>query len=120
MNQYNMAGQTELHLEPDDVVRAIEFWLNEKVFKEQTLVVDVEPSKADYDGTYNGLLVKVLPAEDAVEKSDLEDIAELAREAIMTGGDHHKIWYLERILEAVGVPLEEWRERYEWEEGIAP
>lgn len=53
-------------------------------------------------------------------KTEQKRIAKLALEAIMTAGMHHKIWYLERIIESCGAPVDEWRERYEWEEGIAP
>lgn len=55
-----------------------------------------------------------------------EQIQRLAIEALLTDGVHHKHWFLERILEAVGVNLEQLAHEMlrsndrEWNKGIAP
>lgn len=58
-------------------------------------------------------------------KSGTDRAAALAGLGLITDGADHKQWYLERILEALGVDLmvlhEQMRaEDYDWEEGIAP
>jgi len=65
-------------------------------------------------------LGKVLEMPNGIEKA-----RELAISGLLTDGSHHKQWYLERILEALGVNLKELRmilgvEDYDWEEGVAP
>jgi len=51
--------------------------------------------------------------------------AELCAEALMTDGAHHKQWYLEEILKALGFDLDAY-EKYvtakdiHWERGIPP
>ena len=57
--------------------------------------------------------------------TDLKEIKELAIHGLLTDGGHHKQWYLEEILKALGYNLKELRrelnkEDYDWEEGIAP
>lgn len=58
--------------------------------------------------------------------SDVTDcIEDLAVNALITREGHHKQWYIARILEGLGVDLDELREQlkaegYEWEPGIAP
>lgn len=52
-------------------------------------------------------------------------VKKLAIEGLMTDGAHHKQWYLEEILKAIGVDLKDLRETlrktdYDWEDGIAP
>jgi len=54
-----------------------------------------------------------------------ETVKDLIINALETDGAHHKQWYLERILEALGFDLktvkeEENKNDYDWEEGIAP
>ena len=49
----------------------------------------------------------------------------LCADGLLTDGAHHKQWYLERILEALGVDLKQvWEtmqaDGYDLEEGIAP
>ncbi len=53
------------------------------------------------------------------------DIVELATDGLLTDGEHHKQWYLEQILERLGINLEAHRkalgdEGYDWEDGIVP
>lgn len=50
---------------------------------------------------------------------------ELAVSGLMTDGEHHKQWYLEEILKALGFDIgairqELLKEDYDWEPGIAP
>jgi len=53
-------------------------------------------------------------------------IIRLGTEALLTDGKRHKQWYLERILEACGVDLEQTAHEMlrtndrEWDRGIAP
>ena len=56
---------------------------------------------------------------------DYDKIKKLAIDGLCTDGGHHKQWYLEEILKALGHNLEVVRrgvneEGYDWEEGIAP
>lgn len=46
----------------------------------------------------------------------------LALEGLTTDGAHHKQYYLERIVETLGVSIEKFTEQngVEWERGIAP
>jgi hypothetical protein len=37
-------------------------------------------------------------------KTQVERMADLARDGLQTDGGHHKQWYLEQILEACGQP----------------
>lgn len=57
-------------------------------------------------------------------ESDREAAKKFAVEGLLTDGGHHKQWYLERILEALGYDLiqiqNELQPSYDWEEGIAP
>ena len=47
-------------------------------------------------------------------------ITDLCIEALQTDGAHHKQWYLEEILRALGWNVEQVRDEEDWEEGIAP
>jgi len=53
-------------------------------------------------------------------------LKDLAAIALYVDGGHHKQWYLEQILEAIDVDLQELAAEmeaqggYKWEEGIAP
>jgi hypothetical protein len=52
-------------------------------------------------------------------------IEELCTDGLITDEGHHKTWYLEQILETIGVDLTDLRARlisqgYDWEPGIAP
>ncbi len=53
-----------------------------------------------------------------------EKVRQLAISGLLTDGGHHKQWFLERILEALGYDLaqiyDELQHDYDWEEGIAP
>jgi len=57
---------------------------------------------------------------------DLDRIKELVISALCWDGAHHKQWFLEKIGEALGMDLEQERERlkdgpyYPWERGVAP
>lgn len=55
---------------------------------------------------------------------DKEKAKELAVEGLLTDSGHHKQWFLERILEALGYDLaqiyDELQPDYDWEDGIAP
>ena len=63
---------------------------------------------------------------DGTEQVDVEKAQELAVDGLFTDDGHHKQWYLERVLEALGVDLQAMRlEQHEekwlvWDEGIAP
>lgn len=64
--------------------------------------------------------MKRLPEADLIEK-----VTDLALDGLFTDGGHHKQWYLERILETLGIDLEWLAEAVksvdgEWEPGIAP
>jgi len=56
----------------------------------------------------------------------IEQIRHLATAALYESSKHHKQWYLEKILEATGVELEEFAHEMlrancrEWEKGVAP
>lgn len=63
------------------------------------------------------------------ELADLEKkmgvATELAVDGLLTDGGHHKQWYLEEIIKALGMDLDTIREDlrdndYDWEDGIAP
>jgi hypothetical protein len=57
-------------------------------------------------------------------------IKDIIIDALLTDGEHHKQWYLEQLLEALGHNLNDIKEElatpdengdtYEWDEGIAP
>jgi len=47
-------------------------------------------------------------------------VEDLAIEALLTDGGHHKQWFLERILEEIGWDREELYKKYGFEKGIAP
>lgn len=53
-----------------------------------------------------------------------EKAMSLAINGLLTDGSHHKQWFLERILEALGYDLAQIRDEllpeYDWEDGIAP
>jgi hypothetical protein len=44
----------------------------------------------------------------------------LVMDALLTDGVHHKQWYLERVLEALGYDPETLHADLQWERGIAP
>ena len=55
----------------------------------------------------------------------LELVRKLAAEGLCFDGGHHKQWYLEEILKALGVDLDAMRDEelekgYDWEPGIPP
>jgi len=57
--------------------------------------------------------------------TDSVDVKNLCVEGLMTDGSHHKQWFFEQILEALGFDLNEiraelLREGYEIEVGIIP
>jgi hypothetical protein len=54
-----------------------------------------------------------------------EQVKELALDGLYTDGSHHKQWYLEEIIKAIGFDLEEQRayamqQDCDWEPGTAP
>jgi hypothetical protein len=56
---------------------------------------------------------------------NIEKVKELATNGLLTDGGHHKQWYLEEILKALDVNLDELKkelnsEDYDWEPGIPP
>jgi len=56
---------------------------------------------------------------------DINRIKELAIDGLLTQETHHKQWYLERMLEELGVNIKDLREQlqsegYDFDEGIAP
>ena len=55
---------------------------------------------------------------------DIQRIKDLALDALLTDGGHHKQWYIEEILKEIGYDLDELRdelgEDYSWDEGIPP
>ena len=58
-------------------------------------------------------------------KSDRKTAIELLTDALLTDGGHHKQWYIERALEALGINLNGLHKQMQlrdndWEEGIAP
>lgn len=58
-------------------------------------------------------------------ENKLEEIKNICIDGLLTDGGHHKQWYLEQILEEIGVDLVELRETlkkddFSWEKGIAP
>ena len=55
----------------------------------------------------------------------IEKLQDLAMDGLLTDGGHHKQWYLEQILETLGINLDQLAEELklldcEWEPGIAP
>ena len=55
----------------------------------------------------------------------VEDAKELAVSGLLIDGGHHKQWYLEQVLKALGYDTRDIREGvnmqgYDWEDGIAP
>ena len=57
-----------------------------------------------------------------MEKKVKKTIKELAISGLLTDGEHHKQWYLEQILTALGYNLDDLRKEkgYDWDIGIAP
>ena len=53
--------------------------------------------------------------EDSINK-----IRNLILEGLTTDGSHHKQWYLEELLKFFCRDIGELRNKYEWEDGIAP
>ena len=57
-------------------------------------------------------------------KEFAEKVKELVIDGLITDGSHHKQWYLEQILIALGIDVdklhEEYERDYDWERGIAP
>jgi hypothetical protein len=56
---------------------------------------------------------------------NIEQAKDLATSGLLTDGGHHKQWYLEEILKALDVDLDELRKQlnsddYDWEPGIPP
>jgi hypothetical protein len=52
-------------------------------------------------------------------------VEELCTDGLLTDGGHHKQWYLEQILETIGVDLTDLRTQlvdkgYAWEPGVEP
>jgi len=91
------------------------------------------------DGVLEGeLYEKGIPADEPVDcviakreewnrmESGIDKALSLGEEALYTEGGHHKQWYIERIMEALGADLEDMAQvltrwgRGEWEKGIAP
>lgn len=73
------------------------------------------------------ILQTILTTERKDLKTPLEKVVYFAIEGLYVDGAHHKQWYLERILEASGVDLNELKRivtleenALEWEKGIAP
>ena len=54
------------------------------------------------------------------EQIKIGQAIDLAIDALMEDGGHHKQWYLEEILKVLGQDVEELREEYDFEKGIAP
>ena len=55
----------------------------------------------------------------------IEKLQDLAMDGLLTDGGHHKQWYLEQIMEMLGINLDRLAEEFklldcEWEPGIAP
>ena len=60
-----------------------------------------------------------------LKKANVNKAISLAMDGLCTDGEHHKQWYLEQILKALGVNLKELNTKmqeddYAWESGIAP
>lgn len=56
---------------------------------------------------------------------DKDKVKELCINGLITDGGHHKQWYLEQILVAIGYNVADVKsdvqmEGYDWEDGIAP
>lgn len=49
-----------------------------------------------------------------------KDISDLAVEGLLTDGGHHKQWYIEQMLKALGFDVDELEKKYAFERGIAP
>lgn len=54
-----------------------------------------------------------------------EKVKDLCIDGLITDEGHHKTWYIERVLEALGFDIKEiradvQRHGYDWEPGIAP
>jgi len=64
--------------------------------------------------------IEIYPAVLRVTKEDVVKIASLCIDGLKTDGTHHKQWFLEQILEVMGVNVENWREKAEWDKGVAP
>ena len=47
-------------------------------------------------------------------------IRDFILEALTTGGSHHKQWYLEELLKMFVIDFNRFKNKYQWEEGIAP
>ncbi len=62
----------------------------------------------------HGMDLRVLRSKNLMEKK----AASLALEGLETDGEHHKQWYLERILEQLSIDKSLWPDSYT--EGIAP
>ena len=56
----------------------------------------------------------------AIALGRIEKATAIAVDGLITDGGHHKQWYLEQILIALGVNMDELRDTLDWDEGIAP
>lgn len=55
-----------------------------------------------------------------MKKQKKREIYLLVIDALQTDGAHHKQWYLERILEALGYDIDAIQSAPTWDDGIAP
>lgn len=74
---YTMAETNRLLLDSEDVLRAVEFWLNERVFKESVSVINIEPYK-NVTGQYIGLQIDITP----VRNEEYEEIVDIDEEPL--------------------------------------
>lgn len=54
------------------------------------------------------------------QQDKLFKILQLTLDGLWIDGINHKQWYLEQILEALGISVEEWREKGDWDKGVQP
>lgn len=50
----------------------------------------------------------------------IDALIELCVDGLITDGAHHKQWYLEQILEGLGVNIDDLRDDIGWEKGMIP
>lgn len=76
-DNYTMMETNRLLLADEDVLRAVEFWLNERVFKESVSVINIEPYK-NVTGQYIGLQIDITP----VRNEEYEEIVDIDEEPL--------------------------------------
>ena len=110
-------------------------WCGQMAEQDLALILTLTPDER-YDALMDAVAARGFELEaeaerrgrmcDGTEQVDVEKAQELAVDGLFTDGEHYKQWYLERVLEALGVDLHAMRlEQHEekwlvWDEGIAP